>query len=191
MEFKSIEKWRVQRDLNLTEVQLDEIIKRAGRRHPMEDWVYLRVAGNGDVIEYLKLEFVYWLKEVYFNKEKFYLDLEIEFFEKQIKRLESELNISPYQFKYNDTSLKDLRLYFNKSKNAIGRAVNEMQKHNKFSYKYIKDGKVMINKDGVKWLAEKYFRKAYLDLILVILFYYKLELQERKIKLDEFNRRKI
>lgn len=187
MEFKSIEKWRVQRDLNLTEVQLDEIIKRAGRRHPMEDWIYLRVAGNGDVIEYLKLEFVYWLKEVYFNKEKFYLDLEIEFFEKQIKRLESELNISSYQFKYNDTSLKDLRLYFNKSKNAIGRAVNEMQKHNKFSYKYIKDGKVMINKDGVKWLAEKYFRKAYLkDLEL-----YKLELQERKIKLDEFNRRKI
>ena len=111
----------------------------------------------------------------------------IEFFEKQIKRLESELNISPYQFKYNDTSLKDLRLYFNKSKNAIGRAVNEMQKHNKFSYKYIKDGKVMISKDGVKWLAEKYFRKAYLkDLEL-----YKLELQERKIKLDEFNRRKI
>ena len=82
MEFKSIEKWRVQRDLNLTEVQLDEIIKRAGRRHPMEDWVYLHVAGNGDVIEYLKLEFVYWLKEVYFNKEKFYLDLEIEFFDK-------------------------------------------------------------------------------------------------------------
>ena len=51
MEFKSIEKWRVQRDLNLTEVQLDEIIKRAGRRHPMEDWIYLRVAGNGGVIE--------------------------------------------------------------------------------------------------------------------------------------------
>ena len=48
----------------------------------MEDWIYLRVAGNGDVIEYLKLEFVYWLKEVYFNKEKFYLDLEIEFFDK-------------------------------------------------------------------------------------------------------------
>ena len=128
-----------------------------------------------------------WKERMHINKEKFYLDLEIEFFEKQIKRLESELNISPYQFKYNDTSLKDLRLYFNKSKNAIGRAVNEMQKHNKFSYKYIKDGKVMISKDGVKWLAEKYFRKAYLkDLEL-----YKLELQERKIKLDEFNRRKI
>ena len=36
----------------------------------MEDWIYLRVAGNGEVIEYLKLEFVYWLKEVYFNKER-------------------------------------------------------------------------------------------------------------------------
>ena len=187
MEFKSIEKWQVQRDLNLTEVQLEEVIRRAGRRHPMEDWVHLRVSGNGDVVEYLKLEFVYWLKEVYFNKEKFYLDLEIEFFEKQIKRLESELNISPYEFKYEDTSLKDLRSYFNKSKNAIGRAVNEMKMQTNLSYKYLKDGRVMITKEGVKWLAEKYFRKAYLkDLEL-----YKLELQERKMKLDDFNRRKI
>lgn len=187
MEFKSMEKWRVQRDLNLTEVQLDNVIRRVGRRHPLEDWINIRVASNGDVVEYLKLEFVYWLKEVYFNKEKYYLDLEIEFFERQIKRLESELNIFPYEFKYEDTSLKDLRSYFNKSKNAIGRAVDQMNRQTNSSYKYFKDGKVMITKEGVKWLAEKYFRKAYLkDLEL-----YKLELQERKIKLDESNRRKI
>ena len=62
-----------------------------------------------------------------------------------------------------------------------------MKKQTNLSYKYLKDGRVMITKEGVKWLAEKYFREAYLkDLEL-----YKLELQERKIKLDDFNRRKI
>lgn len=187
MEFKSMEKWRVQKDLNLTEVQLENVIARALRRHPLEDWINFRVSSNGDTIEYLKLEFVYWLKEVYFNKEKYYLDLEIDFFEKQIRRLENELNISHYEFVYEDISLKDLRSYFNKSKNAIGVAVNTMQKRNGKTFKYVRDGKVIIKKDGVKWLSEKYFRKAYLYNLEI----YKIELQKRKIKKYELARRKI
>ena len=187
MEFKSMEKWRVQKDLNLTEVQLENVIARALRRHPLEDWINFRVSSNGDTIEYLKLEFVCWLKEVYFNKEKYYLDLEIDFFEKQIRRIENELNISHYEFKYEDISLKDLRSYFNKSKNAIGVAVNTMQKRNDKTFKYVRDGKVIIKKDGVKWLSEKYFRKAYLYNLEI----YKIELQKRKIKKYELSRRKI
>lgn len=184
MEFKSIEKWRVQKDLNLTEVQLNNVIRRVEKRHPLEEWVSFRVANNGEEIEYLKLEFFNWLKEVYFNHEKYYLDLEIEFFEKQIRRLEKELNISPHEFKYEDISLKDLRSYFNRSKSAIGRAINQMDKQINNSYRYVKDGKVMITKEGVRWLVQKYFRRAYLqDLEL-----YKLELQKRKIKLYELNR---
>lgn len=187
MEFKSVEKWRVQKDLNLTEVQLEKIIHRMIKRHPLENWVITRRANNGEKVVYLKLEFVNWLKEVYFNKEKYYLDLDIDFFERQILRLEEELNISHFNFDYPNQSLKDLRSYFNKSKNVIGVAVNKMNKQTNSSYKYIEDGKVMISKEGVKWLAEKYFRRAYLKDIEN----YKLELQKRKMQLYGKNRRQV
>ena len=37
-----------------------------------------------------------------------------------------------------------------------------MELKNNKSFKYIDNGIVMISKDGIKWLTEKYFRKAYL-----------------------------
>ena len=78
-----------------------------------------------------------------------------------------------------------MRDYFNRSKAAIGMAVQRMERRNSISFKYIKDGKVMISKEGVKWLTENYFRKAYLkDLEL-----YKLTLQKEKKKLYEQSRR--
>ncbi len=184
MEFKSQEKWRVQQKFNLSDEQFENVIKKMKRRHPLESWVQKRIASNGERVVYIKLEFVEWLSEVYFNENKFYLDADIDFFKKQITRLENELNINHHEFEYQDISLYDLRNYFNRSKNAIGVAINRMEKRNNTSYKYIKDGKVMISKEGVKWLTENYFRKAYLkDLEL-----YKLNLQKQKRKLHEQSR---
>lgn len=184
MEFKSQEKWRVQQKFNLSDEQFENVIKKMKRRHPLESWVQKRIASNGERVVYIKLEFVEWLSEVYFNENKFYLDADIDFFKKQITRLENELNINHHEIEYQDISLYDLRNYFNRSKNAIGVAINRMEKRNNTSYKYIKDGKVMISKGGVKWLTENYFRKAYLkDLEL-----YKLNLQKQKRKLHERSR---
>ena len=45
----------------------------------------------------------------------------------------------------------------------------------------------MISKQGVKWLTENYFRKAYLKELEL----YKLSLQKEKKKLYERSRRKI
>lgn len=98
------------------------------KRHPLEFWIDERLLPNGCTLVYIKLEFIEWLKEVYFNKEKYYLDVEIEFFEKQVLRLENEFNIEHYEFKYAAMSLIDLRAYFNKSKNAISVAVNRVEK---------------------------------------------------------------
>ena len=122
--------------------------------------------------------------EVYFNSSKFYLDADIEFFQKQILRLENELKIPSYKFEYYDMSLYDLREYFNRTKAAIGMAVQRMERRNTISYKYIKDGKVMISKEGVKWLTENYFRKAYLKELEL----YKLKLQKEKKKRYEQSR---
>ena len=178
MEFKSMQKWRVQQDLNISDSKYKRIERTVIKRHFNEDWIDEHLANNGKLVTYLKLEFVEWIKDVYFNKEKFYLDAEIEFFKKQIKRLENELNVPHYEFEYDDLSLKDLRKYFYKSKNTIGVAINKMEKRTKKSFKYVKDGKVIINKNGVKWLSEKYFRKNYLKQ----LEFYKFQLQNLKRK---------
>lgn len=61
-----------------------------------------------------------------------------------------------------------------------------MEKRTNQSFKYLKDGKVIISKEGVKWLSENYFRKDYLKKIE----FYKLELQNVKRKrngLKEYN----
>ena len=92
MEFKSMEKWRVQQKFNLTDEQFDNVVKKMKRRHPLESWVHKRIASNGERVVYIKLECVEWLSDVYFNK-KYYLDADIKFFQKQVKRLEEELNI--------------------------------------------------------------------------------------------------
>lgn len=186
MEFKSMEKWRVLQKFNMSEKQYKRLVKRLERRHPNERWIDEHFAQNGERVVYLKLELVEWIEEVYLNNNLFYLDAEINFFKKQILRLEYELNFSHNEFEYKDISLYDLRSYFNRSKNVIGVAVNRMEKRNNQSFKYLKDGKVIISKEGVKWLSENYFRKDYLKK----LEFYKLELQNVKRKrnrLKEYN----
>ena len=186
MEFKSMEKWRVLQKFNMSEKQYKRLVKRLERRHPNERWIDEHFAQNGERVVYLKLELVEWIEEVYLKNNLFYLNAEIVFFKKQILRLEDELNFHHNEFEYKDISLYDLRSYFNKNKNTIGVAVNRMEKRNNQSFKYLKDGKVIISKEGVKWLSENYFRKDYLKK----LEFYKLELQNVKRKrnrLKEYN----
>ncbi len=166
MEFKSMEKWRVLQKFNMSEKQYKRLVKRLERRHPNERWIDEHFAQNGERVVYLKLELVEWIEEVYLNNNLFYLDAEIVFFKKQILRLEDELNFPHNKFEYKDISLYDLRSYFNRSKNVIGVAVNRMEKRNNQSFKYLKDGKVIISKEGVKWLSENYFREDYLKFLL-------------------------
>lgn len=186
MEFKSMEKWHVLQKFNMSEKQYKRLVKRLERRYPNERWIDEDFAQNGERVVYLKLELVEWIEEVYFNSNLFYLDAEINFFRKRILRLEDELNFLHNEFEYKDISLYDLRSHFNRSKNAIGIAVNRMEKRNDKSFKYIKDGKAIISKEDVKWLSENYFRKDYLKK----LEFYKLELQNVKRKrngLKEYN----
>ena len=164
MEFKWQDNYYTLRKYNLTYDDLKKIIKKVYKRHPLETWLYLN------------MEFVEYLEEVYFNKNGYYLDLEITFFEKQILRLEKELNLKHSEIHYEDVSLYDLRKYFGKSKNVIGVATHRMQQHFSYPLKYIKERKTYVRAEGVKWLNEKYFRKSYLE----ELENYKLALQKAK-----------
>lgn len=176
MEFKSMEKWRVMKMFNMNEKQYKRLEKRITKRHPLEEWIIEYIAPNGERVTYFKLEFVEWLKEVYFNRKKYYLDAEIDFFEKQVARLENELDFTHIENHYEDISLYILRDVFRKGKNAIGVAVNRMEKRTGKFFRYVKDGKVMVSGEGVKWLSERYFRKNYLKR----LEYNKLRLQNIK-----------
>ena len=80
MKFKSMEKWRVMQMYNMSERQYKRLEARIIKRHLNEDWIIKYLASNGEWVTYLKLELVEWLKNVYFNREKFYLDAEIDFF---------------------------------------------------------------------------------------------------------------
>ncbi len=178
MEFKSLEKWRVQKNFSLTEEQLDLAIKRMMKRHPSEYWVINRIAKNGKKVCYLKLEFVNWLSEVYFNKE-YYLDTDIKFFERQVCRLEEELKLEHKEFINREMSIRELSEYFNKSINTIYKAIERLKKKTSIHIKYLPDRKIIIPKEGVEWLYKHYFRKAYLHDLEI----YKLELQKHKRKL--------
>ena len=74
MELKSMEKWRVLRNFNLNEKQFKRTEKKMIKRHPLEFWIDERIAHNGQTVIYIKLEFIEWLKEVYFNKEKYIIE---------------------------------------------------------------------------------------------------------------------
>lgn len=144
------------------------------KRHILEDWFFVRSANNNQKTMYISNEGLDWLKEVYFNKDGYYLDLDITFFEKKINMIEQKINILHKAKKYHDTSIKDLMKKFNKSRMAIDTAVSRMTKRTGINYKYIIDDEVIIKEEGVKWLYEKYFRLAYLE-----------ELENYKLELDQ------
>ena len=104
------------------------------------------------------------MKEVYFNKQGFYLDREINFLEEQILDMENELNISHFEKVYPYLNVKELKEYFNKSNSFILKAIERMNKE--ISCKCYMDGKLYIKPNGVKWLDQKYYRKSYIKELL-------------------------
>lgn len=163
----------------ISEKELDNAIKNMLRRHILEDWMFVRNASNNQKTMYISKEGFDWLKEVYFNKTGYYLDLDISFFEKQIKQKEQELNLSHKKKDYFDSSITDLMRMFNKSKTAVKTAISRMTKRTGINYKYILDGEIIIKAAGVKWLYEKHFRLAYLE----YLENYKLDLDKKVLEL--------
>ncbi len=177
MEFKAQEKWRVQQNFSITEKQLDVAIKKMQKRHPLEKWVNEKLANNGEEVVYLKLEFIEWLKDVYYNRKVFYLDAEINFFEKQIVRLENELNLPHKEFDHQAMTVREACNHFEKCINTLYSGLTRMRKNN-IDTITLEDGRILIPAEGVQWLSKNYFRSSYLEKIEL----YKLELQKQKRK---------
>lgn len=163
MNKKFQDRWYVEKELNLTPRQLDRAIEKMKLRHPKENWIYVREPSNNQITMYCSLEFVEWLKDVYLRKDKYYLDLEIAFYEKRIKEMEEELNIPHHVLEYNDMTKKEMMDYFGKNRNNIEVAISKMCSRYSNDMKFVSGDTTMIKAEGIKFINEKYYRKSYLE----------------------------
>lgn len=154
----------IQRRLGYKDKKFKKLIYRIKRRHPNQDWFKIRHAQNGEDHLMIAVECKMWMDEVYFNKSKYYLDLEIDFFEKRIEFLETELGISHSKRIYTDMTIPDIMFKFQKTRDSVDVAVHKMIKVLGSEAKYkINNRMVVIRNYGVRWIYEKYYRKEYLD----------------------------
>ena len=124
---------------------------------------------------FILIEGYYWLTLVYFQKEKFMIDADIEFFETRIKQYEELLKVQEDKKWWNESmSIKGLEKYFNRKESSIRKAISKMCKAGMGNYKSYVDGKLIISQEGVEWLCKNVFKRKYLELLEK----YKMELTE-------------
>ena len=85
---------KIQDNYSLSDGQMKKIRYTISKRHSVDHWINTRrnVLTNTIIRDY-DLEAVDWIVSVYFRDKKInWLDSEIEFTDKHIKRLEEELN---------------------------------------------------------------------------------------------------
>ncbi len=155
----------VKKILNLNEKQLSRAEKKAKERHILEDWIFVRNAPNGQTTIYYHQQFIRWIKEVYLVHDKYYLDLEITFFENLIKEITNESNIEYKPPEYKDMSVKEMMWYFDKDYGSIRLAIYKMHHEYNSNLKYYDNERLLIKAEGIKWLNEKYYRISYLKFL--------------------------
>lgn len=178
MNNKFQDRWYVEKELNMTPKRLNRAIKTMWKRHPAENWIYIRKSNNNQRTEYLSLEFVEWLKEVYLANDKYYLDLEISSYERLVNKLEYELDIPHNQIQYNYISKKEMMEFFDKDLKSIDMAISKMRERYNKDLKYVEDEIIFIKADGIKYINEKYYCKGYLKY---------LEDLKRKLDIQYYN----
>lgn len=123
---------------------------------------------------YILIEGFYWLIYVYFQNEKNQIDADIEFFLLRIKQYQEELKVQEKNLFNKDMSMDELVSFFKRKYRTIEKAVIKMLKVADENYRYKKDGKFIISKEGIEWLCKNCFKQKYLE----ILEQYKMELTE-------------
>ena len=123
------------------------------------------------------IEGYYWIKYVYFSKEKSMYDADIKFFKDRIKQYEEILNIKEKELFNCDIEVECLDIFFNRKIETVKKAIQKMMKVNK-EYRYLLNEKYVVSKEGVKWLCKNCFKHKYLELLED----YKMELTEMFIQ---------
>ena len=154
------------------------------KKHPTCRWRSEKVRSRK---YFILVEGYYWIKFVYFEKEKSLIDADVEFFETRIKLYEDFLKVEHNENWWNeDMDIKQLEKYFNRAESSIRKAIKKMCDNGFREYKFLFYNKVVIFCKGVEWLCKNVFKKKYLELLEK----YKMELTELYIErgyiYDEF-----
>jgi hypothetical protein len=160
----------------ITHEDLRKAVEVMLKKHPTCRWRSEKVKSR----KYFILDEGYvWLYQVYFQKEKSLIDADIDFFEDRIGQYEKLLNIEHNENWWNDDmDIKQLCEYFNRKDITVRKAIKKMCDSGLGKYKFLINNKVMISKEGVKWICKNVFKQKYLELLEK----YKMELTELYIK---------
>lgn len=146
------------------------------KKHPTCRWRSEKIRSRK---YFILVEGYYWLTQVYFQKEKYLIDADIDFFKLRIKQYEELLKIEHNENWWNeDMEIKQLCEYFNRKDITVRKAIKKMYDSELEEYKFLVDNKVVISKEGVKWICKNVFKQKYLELLEK----YKMELTELYIK---------
>ena len=146
------------------------------KKHPTCRWRSEKIRSRK---YFILVEGYYWIKFVYFEKEKSLIDVDVEFFETRIKVYEHFLKVGHNENWCNeDMDIKQLERYFNRAESSIRKAIKKMCDNGFSNYKYLDNNKVIISRKGVEWICKNVFKQKYLELLEK----YKMELTELYIK---------
>ena len=146
------------------------------KKHPTCRWRSEKIRSRK---YFILVEGYYWIKFVYFEKEKSLIDADVEFFETRIKVYEHFLKVGHNENWCNeDMDIKQLERYFNRAESSIRKAIKKMCDNGFSNYKYLENNKVIILRKGVEWICKNVFKQKYLELLEK----YKMELTELYIK---------
>ena len=156
----------------ITELDLRKAIDVMLEKHPTCRWRSEKIRSRK---YFILIEGYYWLLNVYFQKEKSFIDADINFFEDRIKQYEELLKVDNNQNWWNkDMDIKQLCKYFDRKEITIRKAIKKMCDNGFGQYKFLINNKVFISSKGVEWLCKNVFKQKYLELLEK----YKMELTE-------------
>ena len=145
----------------ITHKDLRYAIRIMEKKHPYCRWKSEKIRSKR---YYILIEGFYWLIYVYFQNEKSQVDADIDFF---LKRIFTK-----------DMSIDELVIFFNRKYRTIEKAIIKMIKATDKNYRYRKNGRFIISKEGIEWLCKNCFKQKYLEM----LEQYKMELTEQFIE---------
>ena len=160
----------------ITHEDLRKAIEVMLKKHPTCRWRSEKVRSRK---YFVLIEGYYWLLNVYFQKEKLLTDADIDFFEDRIRQYEELLKVEHNENWWNeDMDIKQLCKYFNRKEITIRKAIKRMCDSGLEEYKLLINNKVVISREGIKWICKNVFKQKYLKLLEKK----KMELTEKYIK---------
>ena len=147
----------------ITHEDLRKAVNVMLKKHPTCRWRSEKVKSG----KYFILDEGYvWLLQVYFQKEKSLTDADVDFFEDRITQYEELLGLEHDENWWNeDMDIKQLCKYFNKEDITIRKAIRKMCDSGLEEYKFLINNKIVISKEGVKWICKNVFKQKYLELL--------------------------